>query len=81
MDKNSKIYIAGHRGMVGSAIWRLLLSEGYSNLIGISSAELDLRNQQAVVDFFKKKKSSVVDIEFKSENEYFSKFLLIIWLK
>lgn len=60
MHKNSKIYIAGHRGMVGSAISRLLLSEGYSNLIGMSSAELDLRNQHAVADFFEKEKPSVV---------------------
>lgn len=60
MYKNSKIYIAGHRGMVGSAIWRLLLSEGYSNLIGMSSTELDLRNQQAVADFFEKEKPAVV---------------------
>lgn len=60
MHKNSKIYIAGHRGMVGSAIWRLLLSEGYSNLIGMSSAELDLRNQQAVANFFEKEKPLVV---------------------
>lgn len=60
MHKNCKIYIAGHRGMVGSAIWRLLISEGYSNLIGMSSADLDLRNQKAVADFFAKEKPSVV---------------------
>ena len=52
MEKASKIYIAGHRGMVGSAIERKLLKEGYTNIISRTSAELDLRNQQAVQDFF-----------------------------
>ncbi len=54
MEKNSKIYIAGHRGMVGSAIVRKLQSEGYSNLILRTSKELDLRNQQSTKDFFEK---------------------------
>ena len=52
LTRNSKIYIAGHKGMVGSAIWRALESEGYSNLIGKKSIELDLRNQQAVDKFY-----------------------------
>jgi GDP-L-fucose synthase len=52
MNKNSKIYIAGHRGMVGSAIHRLLESRGFENLITRTSKELDLRNQHAVHDFF-----------------------------
>lgn len=52
MDKQSKIYIAGHRGMVGSAIVRKLKQEGYENLVTKISSELDLRNQQAVADFF-----------------------------
>ncbi|NGM73084.1 GDP-L-fucose synthase family protein [Sphingobacterium sp. SGL-16] len=60
MNKNVKIYIAGHRGMVGSAIWRQLEAEGYNNLIGRSSKELDLRNQQAVEDFFHELKPAVV---------------------
>jgi GDP-L-fucose synthase len=60
MHKNSKIYIAGHRGMVGSAIWQNLSSNGYTNLIGHTSAELDLRNQQAVNEFFKKEQPDVV---------------------
>jgi GDP-L-fucose synthase len=47
-NKEAKIYIAGHNGMVGSAIWRTLTAKGYTNLIGASSKELDLRNQQAV---------------------------------
>lgn len=58
--KTIKIYIAGHRGMVGSAIWRSLSSAGYQNLIGRTSAELDLRNQSAVQEFFKKEKPDVV---------------------
>lgn len=52
MEKHSKIYIAGHRGMVGSAIVRKLQQEGFTNLITRTSQELDLRNQQAVNDFF-----------------------------
>ncbi|UJP63379.1 GDP-L-fucose synthase family protein [Mongoliitalea daihaiensis] len=60
MDKSSKIYIAGHRGMVGSAIWRALENKGYVNLIGQSSKEVDLRNQQAVLNFFDREKPEVV---------------------
>ena len=60
MKKNTKIYIAGHRGMVGSAIWRALKAKGYTNLIGKTSKELDLRNQQQVLDFFEKEKPNVV---------------------
>jgi len=60
MTKTTKVYIAGHRGMVGSAIWRLLEKLGYNNLIGRSSDELDLRNQEAVTDFYKKEKPEIV---------------------
>jgi GDP-L-fucose synthase len=60
MDKNSKVYIAGHRGMVGSAILRKLQKEGFSNFVTRSSKELDLRNQQAVADFFAKEKPDYV---------------------
>ena len=52
MDKSSKIYIAGHRGMVGSAIRRKLLSDGHKNFILMGSKKLDLRNQKLVADFF-----------------------------
>ena len=52
MKKTTKIYIAGHKGMVGSAIWSALESKGYSNLIGKTIGELDLRNQQAVNEFY-----------------------------
>jgi GDP-L-fucose synthase len=60
MKKTTKIYIAGHRGMVGSAIWRALEAQGYTNLIGKTSKELDLRSQMAVSDFFNREKPEVV---------------------
>ncbi|WP_029489911.1 GDP-L-fucose synthase family protein [Aquimarina agarivorans] len=60
MTKASKIYIAGHRGMVGSAIWRQLEGLGYTNLLGKTSKELDLRNQQQVNTFFEKEQPAVV---------------------
>jgi len=60
MDKNAKIYIAGHRGMVGSAIHRKLQREGYTNFVVRTSSELDLRNQQNVADFFEKEKPDYV---------------------
>jgi GDP-L-fucose synthase len=52
MNKNAKVYIAGHRGMVGSAIHRRLKADGFTNFVFRTSKELDLRNQQAVADFF-----------------------------
>ena len=60
MEKESKIYVAGHRGMVGSAIVRKLTSLGYTNLLTRTSAELDLRNQQQVSDFFDVEKPEYV---------------------
>ena len=60
MKKSTKIYIAGHRGMVGSAVWRALEKKGYTNLLGVTSAELDLKNQDAVLQFYKKEKPEVV---------------------
>ena len=60
MEKKDKIYVAGHRGMVGSAIVRKLEREGYTNLITRSSAELDLRNQEAVNRFFAEEKPEYV---------------------
>ena len=60
MQKTKKIYIAGHRGMVGSAVLRALKTKGYTNLIGKTSKELDLRNQQAVFDFYEKERPEVV---------------------
>lgn len=60
MHKDKKIYIAGHNGMVGSAIWRALTDKGYTNLIGTSSKELDLREQVAVRDFIATEKPDVI---------------------
>ncbi len=60
MEKSSKIYVAGHNGMVGSAIVRKLTSEGYTNLVLRSSSELDLRNQAAVESFFSTEKPEYV---------------------
>jgi len=60
MNKESKIYIAGHRGMVGSALVRRLQREGFTNFIFRTSAELDLRNQPAVEDFFAAEKPEYV---------------------
>jgi GDP-L-fucose synthase len=60
VELNSKIYIAGHRGMVGSAIKRNLESKGYTNLVSRTHRELDLTNQQAVNDFFKNERPEYV---------------------
>jgi GDP-L-fucose synthase len=60
MEKNAHIYIAGHRGMVGSAIQRKLEKEGFTNFITRTSSQLDLRNQQAVADFFAAEKPDYV---------------------
>ncbi|MBB2145889.1 NAD-dependent epimerase/dehydratase family protein [Pedobacter sp. LMG 31464] len=60
MEKNSKIYVAGHRGMVGSAIYRKLQKEGFTNLITKTSDKLDLRNQQEVADFLSVEKPEYV---------------------
>ena len=60
MDNKTKIYIAGHKGMVGSAIWRALKFKGYKNLIGKTSKEIDLRNQKDVLYFYEQEKPDVV---------------------
>ena len=60
MEKNSKIYVAGHRGLVGSAIWRVLESKGYTNLIGRTHKELDLMDGVAVRRFFDEEKPEYV---------------------
>jgi GDP-L-fucose synthase len=59
-EKNKKIYIAGHRGMVGRAIWNALAQKGCTNLIGETSGELDLKNQKAVQLFFETEKPDIV---------------------
>ena len=60
LDKNSKIYVAGHHGLVGSAIWNNLLQRGYTNLVGRSHKELDLTDQYAVKKFFDEEKPDAV---------------------
>ena len=82
ITKNSKIYIAGHKGMVGSSVWRALESKGYSNLIGKTSANLDIRNQQSVLDFYNQEKPElVIDAAAKvggilANNDYPYQFLM-----
>jgi GDP-L-fucose synthase len=60
MDKDAKIYVAGHRGLVGSALMRQLSAQGYSNIVTRTHAELDLTNQQVVADFFQTEKPEYV---------------------
>ncbi len=81
MNKDAKIYIAGHRGMVGSAILRKLKKEGYANFVLRTSTELDLRNQNAVDTFFKLEKPDFVFLAaakvggILANNEYRADFL------
>ncbi len=81
MNRDSKIYVAGHRGMVGSAIWRALEAAGHMNLVGRSSGELDLRNQQSVDDFFATEKPEYVFLAaakvggIQANNVYRAEFL------
>ncbi|MBU4208781.1 MAG: NAD-dependent epimerase/dehydratase family protein, partial [Proteobacteria bacterium] len=60
MEKDSKIYIAGHRGLVGSAIMRRLKAEGYKNFITRTHAELDLTRQEKVEEFFREERPDYV---------------------
>ena len=61
LDKNAKIYIAGHHGLVGSAIWKNLEKRGYHNLVGRSHKELDLTDRNAVEKFFGEVKSDTMN--------------------
>ena len=66
LSKTDKIYIAGHRGMVGSACWRALESAGYTNLVGKSSKELDLRDQVEVESFIRgEQPTAIIDAAAK----------------
>lgn len=82
LKKDAKIYIAGHRGMVGSAVWRALEKKGYRNLVGKTSKELDLRNQEAVTDFYTTEKpDAVIDAAARvggilANNDYPYQFLM-----
>jgi GDP-L-fucose synthase len=60
VNKNDRIYVAGHRGLAGSAIWRRLEAEGYTDLVGATSAELDLRDRDAVFAFLREQRPDVV---------------------
>ena len=60
LDKNSKIYVAGHHGLVGSAIWNNLKQRGYENLVGRTHQELDLTDQVAVRQFFDQERPDAV---------------------
>lgn len=81
MEKSARIYVAGHRGMVGSAITRKLKENGYHNFIERTSAQLDLRNQQDVQKFFDKKKPEYVFLAaakvggILANNQYRAEFL------
>ena len=81
MEQGDKIYVAGHRGMVGSAIVRLLEKNGHYNIVTRSSAELDLRSQQAVSDFFAEEKPAFVFLAaakvggIQANNTYRGEFL------
>jgi GDP-L-fucose synthase len=59
LDRTAPVYIAGHRGLVGSALWRHLQEQGFTNLIGRTSSELDLKDRPAVADFFEEVKPAV----------------------
>ena len=60
LKKETKIYVAGHKGMVGSAVFRALEKKGFKNIIGKTSSELDLKNQQEVLNFYATEKPEVV---------------------
>jgi len=81
MKKESKIYVAGHKGMVGSAIVRKLQKEGFSNLVFRTSKELDLTNQQAVIAFFEQEQPEYVFLAaakvggIEANNTYRAQFL------
>lgn len=60
LDRSSTVYIAGHRGLVGSSLWRHFEDQGFTDLVGRTSSELDLKNRQAVFDFFAESTPDVV---------------------
>lgn len=60
LDRDAKVYIAGHRGLVGSALWRHFNAAGFTNLVGATSVELDLRDRSATFGFFEREKPDVV---------------------
>ena len=67
MEKDSKIYIAGHTGLVGSALHRKLISKGYKNIVGKTIDEMDLANQEAVNRYFEKEKPEFSIIQLRGK--------------
>ena len=78
--KEAKIYVAGHRGLVGSAIWNNLLHRGYTNLVGRTHAELDLLDGAAVRRFFEQERPEYVDLAAAHVGGIISGFLLAVIL-
>ena len=76
MEKNAKIYVAGHRGMVGSAIVRELQRQGYTNIITRTHKELDLTRQDAVEEFFAQEKPEYVFLEERLQEAGVPRLLL-----
>src|SRR5438477_1125771 len=82
MDKSEKVFVAGHRGMLGSAITRRLQRDGYANLLTRERSQLDLADEKAVVDFFAKEKPTIVILAaakvggIKANNDFPVEFLL-----
>ena len=74
LDKNAKIYIAGHHGLVGSAIWNNLEKRGYHNLVGRSHKELDLTDQYAVEKLSDEEKSDTMNLSV-----YMNRFNIFLW--
>ena len=79
MDKNSKIYVAGHKGLVGSAIVKNLRSKGYENIITRTHGELDLMDQKAVYEFFEKEKQMKSFVSSLLEKEDFTEEDIEAW--
>lgn len=85
MEKDARIYIAGHRGLVGSAIERVLRKEGYENIIGKSHAELELTEQPKVNEFFENQRPEYVFLAaakvggIHANNTYPAEFIFLIF--
>ena len=77
LEKNAKIFIAGHRGLVGSAIWNNLRQRGYTNLVGRSHKELDLLDGTAVKKFFDEERPEAVEQLLYSVTETLADYVLL----
>ena len=74
LDKNAKIYIAGHHGLVGSAIWNNLEKRGYNNLVDLIHKDIDLTDQYAVEKFFDEEKSDTMNLSVNM-----NRFNIFLW--